>query len=94
MRTIENTKAFKRDQKRVDKSNVRNVIKKRFAEALTALTNDIPLDYSYHDHQLLGNWLGSRECHLAFDFVLVYTLEGDDKLILERLGTHTETLGL
>ena len=63
-------------------------------EVLITLANDEPLALSYHDHPLLGNWLGSRECHLAFDFVLVYTLEGDDKLILERLGTHTETLGL
>ena len=94
MRTIENSKAFKRDQKRIDKSNLRHIVKKRFAEALYALANDLPLDYSFHDHQLYGNWEGRRECHLSFDLVLIYRYEGDDKLILERLGSHSEALGL
>ena len=28
------------------------------------------------------------------ELVLVYTLEGDDLLILERLGSHTELFGI
>ncbi len=28
------------------------------------------------------------------DFLLVYTLEGEDLLIFERLGTHAEIFGL
>ena len=58
MRIITDTKAFKRDKKRVEKSNVRYAVKQRFMGALKALVNDEPLDYSYHDHALTGNWEG------------------------------------
>ena len=94
MRRIKITASFKRDQKRVDKTNnMRPAIKKRFAQALSSLTNDEPLDYSYRDHALIGNWEGYRECHLAFDLVLVYKLY-DKTLELVRIGTHSEILGL
>ncbi len=35
-----------------------------------------------------------RDCHIRPDLVLVYTLEGEDLLILERLGSHSEIFGL
>ena len=94
MRCINVTNAFKRDQKRVEKSNFRYAVKQRFMNAVKSLANDEPLDYSYHDHALTGNLLGHRECHISFDLVLIYRFEGDNILILERLGTHTEALGL
>ena len=94
MRYLVQSKAFRRDLKREARGRYGPIVKEELWEVANILANDEPLARSYHDHPLLGNWLGSRECHLAFDFVLVYTLEGDDKLILERLGTHTETLGL
>ncbi|MBQ3645345.1 MAG: type II toxin-antitoxin system YafQ family toxin [Synergistaceae bacterium] len=93
MRIITDTKAFKRDKKRVEKSNVRYAVKQRFMGVLKALVNDEPLDYSYHDHALTGNWEGYRECHISFDLVLIYKLE-DEILQLARLGTHSEVLGL
>ncbi len=94
MRKIKLTNAFKRDQKRVDKSNIRSIVKQRFIYALKALANDEVLDYSYHDHALIVNWAGYRECHLAFDLVLIYRLEGNDLLVLEKIGSHSEVLGL
>ena len=93
MKIVRITSAFKRDQKRIDKSNIRHSIKQRFIYAVDALANDKPLDYSYHDHALIGNWEGYRECHLAFDVVLVYKIE-DNNLELARLGSHGEVLGL
>ncbi len=72
----------------------RKVMKERLAHALICLANDIPLDYSYHDHALIGNRLGYRECHLSFDLVLIYKLIDDDILLLDKLGSHTEALGL
>ncbi len=44
MRKIKLTNAFKRDQKRVDKSNIRSIVKQRFIYALKALANDEVLD--------------------------------------------------
>ena len=93
MRKTKITSPFKRDQKRVNKSNIRHAIKQRFIYALEALVNDKALDYSYHDHALTGNWDGYRECHLAFDFVLIYRLE-ENVLELARIGSHSEVLGL
>ncbi len=58
------------------------------------IANDIPLPPKYKDHPLHHNWEGSRECHIKPDFLLVYTLEGEDLLILERLGSHAEFFGL
>ena len=55
MRKIKLASSFKRDQKRVDGSKMRPAIKQRFAQALTFLANDEPLDYSYRDHALIGN---------------------------------------
>ncbi|MBQ9905059.1 MAG: type II toxin-antitoxin system mRNA interferase toxin, RelE/StbE family [Synergistaceae bacterium] len=95
MREIEESRGFKQDRKRIEKSGkYRKVMKERFVHALISLASDMPLDYSYHDHALIGSSLGYRECHLAFDLVLVYKLIGDDILLLDRLGSHSEVLRL
>lgn len=94
MRRIEQSSIFKRQKKRIDRSGgYRSVMETRFKRAVLTLANDMELDYSYHDHDLHGNWEGYRECHLAFDLLLVYRYE-DNSLILERLGSHSEVLGL
>ncbi|MBQ7196311.1 MAG: type II toxin-antitoxin system YafQ family toxin [Synergistaceae bacterium] len=95
MRIIKETGAFKRDRKHAEKSNVSFIIKQRFMPALKSLANDEALDYSYRDHALTGNWKGSRECHLAFDLVLIYRYDDVNNVLwLERLGSHSEALGL
>ena len=65
-----------------------------FWEIVNMLANDIPLPPKYRDHPLHGEWEGSRDCHIRPYLVLVYTLEGDDSLILERLGSHAELFGM
>ena len=88
MRRIEQSSIFKHQKKRIDRSGgYRFVMETRFKHAVLTLAND------YHDHDFHGNWEGYRECHLAFDLLLVYRYE-DDSLILERLGSHSEVLGL
>ena len=96
MRYLVQSKQFKRDLKRIAMSGnrYRNILNKELRDVVKTLANDEPLDYFYQDHALIGKRYGSRECHLAFDFLLVYRYEDDDKLIHERLGTHSEVLGL
>ena len=95
MRRIRESTAFKHQKKRIDRSGAyRRVMETRFKHAVLTLMNDLELDYSYRDHDLQGNWEGFRECHLGFDLLLVYKYEGDEWLILERLGSHSEILGL
>lgn len=36
------------------------------------LANDEILDEKYKDHQLIGNYKGTRECHIETDFLLIY----------------------
>ena len=69
-------------------------MKNRFEPAVIALANDEPLDSSYCDHALKVEMKGLRECHILFDLLLVYRYMGDDILLLERLNTHSEALGL
>ena len=59
------------------------------------LTNGEPLDAKYKDHQLSGNWIGHRECHIQPDWLLVYRYE-DDVLVLTltRTGTHSDLFNL
>ena len=95
MRRIEESGDFKRAKKRIEKGGrYRKAMKERFVPALIKLVNDIPLDYSYHDHELTGDMKGYRDCHITFDLVLVYKYEGDDVLVLEDLGSHSKVLGL
>lgn len=41
------------------------------------------------DHNLSGNYIGYRECHIAPDWLLVYRYEGNE-LFLYRTGTHSD----
>ena len=95
IREIEESHEFKQAKKRISKSGRHSkVMQERFAHAVIMLACDKPLDYSYRDHPLIGNLLGYRECHLAFDLVLVYKYIGDDVLLLDKLGSHSDVLGL
>ena len=44
-------------------------------------------------HMLKGTFAGKRECHIAFDWVLVYEVVGDVIKLL-RTGTHAEVLNI
>lgn len=41
------------------------------------------------DHELKGNLVNKRECHIAPDWLLIYRIK-DDELILDRTGTHAD----
>lgn len=43
-------------------------------------------------HKLKGKWAGHWECHIAFDWLLVYVID-NTKLILVRTGTHGDIFG-
>jgi mRNA interferase YafQ len=42
------------------------------------------------DHFLSPNWRGRRECHIEPDWLLIYLLRGDDEVVFERTGRHTD----
>lgn len=90
MRTIERTTAFKRDFKRVAKGPHRNVLGTDLRKIIEALATDRPLEPRYRDHTLTGDWKDYRDCHVRPDLVLIYRLIGEGRLILARIGSHSE----
>lgn len=85
------TAKFKKDYKKAIK---RNFDISELDGIITRLANDEPLDKSCDDHALKGIWSGFRECHIGFDWVLVYLKDsGVLTLTLIRTGTHTDVFG-
>ena len=93
MRTIERTNQLKRDYKRELKGQHRATLEDDFREILKLLVTDQPLPSRYHDHALTGNWREFRDCHIKPDLVLIYQKPDEERLVLVRLGSHSE-LGL
>ena len=55
------------------------------------LAEGIPLDPKHKDHQLSGNYKAYRECHIQFDWILVYRIiKGRCVLYLLDTGTHED----
>ena len=93
MRAIERASAFKRDYKRESKGQHRATLEAVVAAVLLALAGDQPLDARFRDHDLTGNWVGYRECHIKPDLLLIYRKTDDQVLRLARLGSHSELFG-
>ncbi len=93
MREIERSNSFKRDFKRELKGRFRTHLSDELPKIIYALMADQPLDAHHNDHELIGKWLGCRECHVKPDLLLIYQKTGDDLLTFVRLGTHSELFG-
>ena len=58
------------------------------------LVSGKPLSTKNRDHLLTGNWLGHRECHIAPDWLLIYRVDEDAKIIeYVRTGSHSDLFG-
>lgn len=86
MRTIRRTTQFKKDVKRMGKRG------KKFEdlkEVISQLVSGKRLEAKYRDHYLVGQYKGSRECHIEPDWLLIYEINNDE-LVLIRTGTHSD----
>lgn len=92
MRKADFSNKFKRDFRRELKGIHRHVLDKggELERLIVYLEHEVPLPSKYKDHVLKGKWKGYRDCHIRPDFLLIYRYEGDEWLILERLGSHSE----
>jgi mRNA interferase YafQ len=93
MRTIDRPGSFKRDYKREAKGQHRATLDGDLVPVLKALAADQPLEPRHRDHDLTGDWIGYRGCHIKPDLLLIYRKVSDDQLILARLGSHSELFG-
>jgi mRNA interferase YafQ len=85
MRTIHRTSQFKKDVKRMGKRGKKF---EEFKEVIRRLAAGVTLDAKYREHVLVGQYKGTRECHIEPDWLLIYELT-ESELILIRTGTHS-----
>ncbi|MCC8130177.1 MAG: type II toxin-antitoxin system YafQ family toxin [Oscillospiraceae bacterium] len=82
------TTQFKKDLKLAKKQN-RDI--DLLFEVIDKLANDEVLDAKFRDHNLTGNYVNFRECHVESDWLLIYKKEEDILvLLLQRIGSHSE----
>jgi len=83
------TSNFKKDYKKLS-----NTDKSILKEVIILLAKGQELDTKYKDHQLIGNYLGCRECHLKPDLLLIYRIDNNIlELALTRVGSHSKLFG-
>ena len=87
MRTPVYTRQFERDIKKVRKRG-KNLDK--FKIIARALIEGGKLDPLHRDHQLIGDYVGRRECHIEADWLLIYKLLEKDQVVFERTGSHSD----
>ena len=63
------TKQFSKDVKKVQKRN-KNLEKIKII--VRSLIAGEQLDPLHHDHKLVSNYRGRRECHIEADWLLIY----------------------
>lgn len=56
---------------------------------LQLIANDESLGLAWQDHELKGEWQGTRECHFGFDALLLYQVE-KNAIAFIRAGTHSQ----
>lgn len=85
MYTVNYTKRMRKDIRRVKKHG--KDISKLIA-VLDLLKTGEPLSEIYHDHQLKSDLKDLRECHIESDWLLVYSID-EGELILLATATGT-----
>ena len=84
------TAQFRKDYKLAKK---RGLKMEALAEIVTLLAKGEALPEKNRDHNLSGNWIGHRECHVLPDWLLIYRIEENVLVLtLTRTGTHSDLL--
>ena len=86
MKRIRRTSQFKKDVKRMGKRGNKF---DDFKEVIRKLVAGESLEAKYRDHLLIGQYKGTRECHIEPDWLLIYEVN-ETELILVRPGTHSD----
>ncbi len=82
------TNKFKKDYKLAIKRHLNTDL---LDDIIRTLARGEELPAKNKDHELSGNWVGHRECHILPDWLLVYRIDnGVLVLTLARTGTHSD----
>ena len=88
MLKVRYTNSFKKDYKKIIK---RGYNPKLMENIIEKLVNRKKLPAKNKDHNLIGDYVGFRECHITPDWLLIYRIEEDELiLVLSRTGTHSD----
>ena len=86
-RELHIARSFKIDFKKLSKDE-----KLETRAVVAKLQKDEPLEDNCRDHDLHGNYIGFRECHVRPDLLLVYKKTDNGEihiLALARISSHT-----
>ncbi|MEX0720733.1 MAG: type II toxin-antitoxin system YafQ family toxin [Balneolaceae bacterium] len=89
MKKILRTNRFKKDVKKMKKRGKSFDV---FKQVIQKLANDEQLEQRFRDHKLKGDYVGTRECHVEPDWLLIYE-DNESELVLIRTGTHSDLFG-
>ena len=85
---VKPTTRFQKDLKRAQRRGYNIDL---LAKVIKILAAGEQLQEKYRDHDLTGNYVGCRECHVAPDWLLVYEIDGKNLILyLTRTGTHSD----
>jgi mRNA interferase YafQ len=89
MRRVRRTSQFRKDVRGMKKRG-RDLSKLK--EVLEKIISGQELEAKYRDHVLVGQYKGTRECHIEPDWLLIYEL-AHSEVVLIRTGTHADLFG-
>ena len=79
---------FKKDLKLISKRGYNLDL---LNDVVERLARQESLPAKNRDHNLTGDYIGCRECHIQPDWLLIYRIEGNELLLfLSRTGTHSD----
>lgn len=88
MYEIKRSTQFKRDVRRSIKQHK---LMTKFKAIHELLMSGMSIPETNKDHILSGNWNGHRECHIEPDWLLIYRIDRENKVIeYVRMGSHSD----
>jgi len=85
---IKRSTQFKRDVRRSIKQHK---LMTKFKTIHELLMSGMSIPEKNKDHILSGNWNGHRECHIEPDWLLIYRIDRENKVIeYVRMGSHSD----
>ena len=88
MYAVKPTTRFQRDVRRAEKRGYNMSL---LTDVVKKLAKGETLSPNFKDHDLVGDYLGCRECHITPDWLLVYRISQEKLiLVLSRTGTHSD----
>ena len=85
---VRQTKRYKKSLKKMLRrgKDIRKIV-----AVVRMLANGETLPPQYHDHALVNDLAGLRDCHIESDWVLLYAIKNDVLVLtLSNTGTHAD----